>query len=130
MPHYFTREEAEALLPDISIVLHNIQQCNLDIRSVEKELHTLHLRAIGDGHHLREQILMLQSNLERNVMEMRRLLDELHAFGCELKDPDIGLIDFLALRNGREVYLCWHLGEDRIRFWHDLDAGFVGRQPL
>jgi hypothetical protein len=88
------------------------------------------VRAIGNGHHLREQILTLQSNLERNVMEMRRLLDELHAFGCELKDPDIGLIDFLALRNGREVYLCWHLGEDRIRFWHDLDAGFVGRQPL
>jgi hypothetical protein len=47
-----------------------------------------------------------------------------------LKDPTIGLIDFLSLRNDREVYLCWHLGEERINFWHFLDAGFAGRQPL
>jgi hypothetical protein len=58
------------------------------------------------------------------------LINELNGFGCELKDPTIGLIDFLSLRSGREVYLCWHLGEERINFWHYLDAGFAGRQPL
>jgi hypothetical protein len=57
-------------------------------------------------------------------------LHELQAFGCELKDPAIGLIDFLFLRDGKEAYLCWHLGEERIAFWHPLDAGLVGRQPL
>jgi hypothetical protein len=50
--------------------------------------------------------------------------------GCELKGIDEGLIDFRALREGREVYLCWRLGEERIAFWHDIEAGFGGRQPL
>jgi hypothetical protein len=130
MPHYFTREEAEALLPEITIVLRKIQQCNQDIHAIEKDLQVLSVRAMGNGHHLRERILTLQNSVEQYVTEIRELLEELHAFGCELKDPDVGLIDFISLRNGREVYLCWHLGEDRIRFWHDLDTGFAGRQPL
>ena len=130
MPHYFSREEAEALLPEITIVLRKIQQCNQDIHAIEKDLQVLSVRAMGNGHHLRERILTLQNSVEQYVTGIRQLLEELHAFGCELKDPDVGLIDFISLRNGREVYLCWHLGEDRIRFWHDLDTGFAGRQPL
>ena len=130
MPHYFTREEAEALLPEITPVLRKIQQCNQDILTVEQELHVLTIRAMGNGHHLRERILALQGSVERYITEIRRLIEELQAFGCELKDPEKGLIDFLSLRNGREVYLCWYLGEDHIRFWHDLDTGFAGRQPL
>ena len=130
MPHYFTCEEAEALLPEITIVLRKIRQCNQDVRTVEKELQVLSVRAMGNGHHLRERILALQTSMEKYVMDIRRLIDELQVFGCELKDPDKGLIDFLSLRNGREVYLCWHLGEDHIRFWHELDAGFAGRQLL
>jgi hypothetical protein len=47
-----------------------------------------------------------------------------------LRDLDRGLVDFPALREGREVYLCWVDGEDDIAFWHDLDAGFAGRRPL
>ena len=50
--------------------------------------------------------------------------------GILLKDPDRGLVDFPVLREGREVYLCWLLGETTIEFWHDIDAGFAGRQPL
>jgi hypothetical protein len=61
---------------------------------------------------------------------LRILANELATFGCVLKDPDKGLIDFLSLRNGREIYLCWVLGEERINFWHYLDTGFAGRQPL
>ena len=76
------------------------------------------------------RINKLQKELEQLIQTMQALVDELSSFGCELKDPTIGLIDFLSLRNGREVYLCWHLGEERINFWHYLDAGFAGRQPL
>ena len=49
---------------------------------------------------------------------------------CELKDIEQGLIDFRTEREGREVYLCWKLGEPDIRWWHELDAGFAGRRPL
>jgi hypothetical protein len=50
--------------------------------------------------------------------------------GVELKDIEEGLVDFRSMRDGRIVYLCWRQGEDTIAFWHELDAGFAGRQPL
>ena len=61
---------------------------------------------------------------------MRSLATELEEIGCELKDVHTGLLDFRSLREDRVVYLCWRLGEDEIRFWHELDTGFAGRQPL
>ncbi len=57
-------------------------------------------------------------------------LRELTDLGCELKDADRGMVDFRTLRDGRVVYLCWLMDEPRIMFWHELDAGFRGRQPL
>lgn len=130
MTHYFTREEAEALLPEITIVLRKIQDGREQMRAVEEELEVLQVQAMGNGHHLYERIMRLQSEITNSVQVLRTAIEELQGFGCELKNPDTGLIDFLSLRDGREVYLCWHLGEDRIRFWHYLDTGFAGRQPL
>jgi len=130
MAHYFTREEAESLLPQISIVLLQIQDCREVLQQKEEELGALHALAMGNGHHLHVRINNLQKELAEQIQAMQELINELSAFGCELKDPSIGLIDFLSLRNGREVYLCWHLGEERINFWDYLDAGFAGRQPL
>jgi len=130
MAHYFTREEAESLLPQISIVLLQIQDHRKVMQQKEEELGDLHAQAMGNGHHLHIRINKLQKELAEHIQTMQELIDELSSFGCELKDPTIGLIDFLSMRNGREVYLCWHLGEERINFWHYLDAGFAGRQPL
>jgi hypothetical protein len=62
--------------------------------------------------------------------DMRAALMELQATEIVLRDLDRGLIDFPALRDGREVYLCWEEGEDEVAFWHDVDAGYGGRQPL
>ena len=47
-----------------------------------------------------------------------------------LRDIDRGLVDFPALRDGREVYLCWELGENEVAYWHDLEGGYGGREPL
>ncbi|HLH60237.1 MAG TPA: DUF2203 domain-containing protein [Ktedonobacteraceae bacterium] len=130
MAHYFTREEAEALLPQITVVLLQIQKHRQAMQQTEEELGMLNIQAVGNGHHLHGRIAKVQKDLAQQLQVLEALIEELHAFGCELKDPSIGLIDFLSLRNGREVYLCWHLGEERINFWHYLDAGFAGRQPL
>lgn len=130
MARYFTREEAEAFLPAISIVLRKIQAQRQSIRGVQEEIDALRAQSMGNGHHLHERISTMQHGLAARVQELRALIEELQSFGCELKDQDMGLIDFLSLRNGREVYLCWHLGEDGIRFWHELHTGYSGRQPL
>ena len=64
------------------------------------------------------------------VKRLNELLAEINGLGCELKGLDEGLIDFPTERDGRTVYLCWRLGEERIAYWHELDTGFAGRQPL
>ncbi len=130
MAHYFTREEAEALLPQISVVLRKIQERRRELQQSEEELGALRLQAMGNGHHLHERMMELQRELAKHIQALQVLVNDLKEFGCELKDADSGLIDFLSLRNGREIYLCWRLGEKRINFWHRLDAGFAGRQPL
>jgi uncharacterized protein DUF2203 len=63
-------------------------------------------------------------------LELRHALLELQEMEIVLRDLDRGLVDFPALRDGREVYLCWVEGEDEVSFWHELEAGFAGRQPL
>jgi hypothetical protein len=130
MAHYFTREEAESLLPQISRVLLKIQDHRKVMQQKEEELNAHHAQARGNGHHLHVRINKLQNELAELIQTMQEMVAELSSFGCELKDPSIGLIDFLSMRNGREIYLCWHLGEEHINFWHYPDAGFAGRQPL
>ncbi|TMC38144.1 MAG: DUF2203 family protein [Chloroflexi bacterium] len=127
---HITCEEAEALLPQISIVLREIQVKYESVLQTQEELDALRMQAAGDGYHLQDRIMNLQRELSQQAQTLRKLLDELTGFGCVLKDPERGLIDFLSLRSGREIYLCWYLGEERINFWHDLEAGFAGRQPL
>jgi hypothetical protein len=63
-------------------------------------------------------------------LQLRAALAQLQEAEVVLRDLDRGLVDFPALRDGREVYLCWLEGEDEIGYWHDLEAGFAGREPL
>jgi hypothetical protein len=130
MAHYFTREEAETLLPAITLILRRIQDEHERMSIIEGELEVLQVQSMGNGHHLHARIQRLQHAVVEAVQSMRSAVEELEEIGCELKDPATGLIDFLSLRAGREVYLCWRLGEDRIRFWHDLATDVAGRQPL
>jgi hypothetical protein len=61
---------------------------------------------------------------------LRRCAQTIEAMGIELKDMNTGLVDFLAERDGRDVYLCWRYNEPKVAFWHELEAGVAGRQPL
>jgi hypothetical protein len=61
---------------------------------------------------------------------LRQVLEEVQELGCVVKDLDIGLVDFPTLFQGREVYLCWKLGEPAIAFWHGVDEGFAGRKAI
>ncbi len=130
MAHYFTREEAEALLPAIIPVLEQIREQREAMLHVETELSELQMQSMSNGHHLHDRIAGLQRTLEKLIESLQGLAKDLDDFGCVLKDPDMGLIDFLSKRDGRDIYLCWRLGEERILYWHYLNTGFAGRQPL
>ena len=72
--------------------------------------------------------------LERDALALAKEIDgfqqELEQLGIQLKDRRLGLVDFPSEMNGRQILLCWRLGEPEIQFWHDVDAGYAGRQPL
>ena len=103
MPTY-TRAEAERLLPKVRPLLEDLQ---------------------------RRVAAYRRRPTDPVAREIEALLREITELGVEVKDPDRGLIDFRTKLRGREVYLCWQIGEgDHIAFWHDLDTGFAGRKTI
>jgi hypothetical protein len=71
-----------------------------------------------------------EKQLGYTLDRLQILVDELSGVGCELKDYEIGLVDFVGRHQGRDIYLCWKLGEPRIAYWHELKTGYAGRQPI
>ena len=76
-----------------------------------------------------EELAQSQNELETEEDKLRTYIEELKNLGVELKSEE-GLCDFRSMMDGREVYLCWRLGEPEVMYWHELDAGFAGRQRL
>ncbi|MDE3095926.1 MAG: DUF2203 domain-containing protein [Chloroflexota bacterium] len=127
----FTLEQAEALLPQVRDEILAMQALKREIDDLRGGLAQVVERATGNGHVRSEDAIAAQRrHAERLVEQLNERLARLNAWGVELKGLDEGLIDFPGEREGRAVYLCWRLGEERIAWWHELDAGFAGRQPL
>src|SRR5262249_5049146 len=77
-----------------------------------------------------EELAQVEIEIDSQVADLQGYIEELEKLGVELKDLSRGLIDFRSHMDGREVYLCWQLGEDEVAYWHELDAGFGGRHSL
>jgi len=116
----FTLVEANRSLPLVKRIVADIVQTQQVATQLHAQAETLSGREQQNA----------QSELQRQVDRLQEYVDELTDIGVELKDYQTGLIDFIARHQGREVYLCWKLGEDQITHWHELQAGFAGRQPV
>ena len=130
MPRFFTVEEANLELARLRQWLPRIQARRQRLDVVQRKLAELTVIAAGDGNLLEEEVHATQREAKRLTQEVGKLIARVHDLGCELKDIEQGLVDFPSLREGREVYLCWQLGEERVAFWHELNVGFAGRRPL
>jgi hypothetical protein len=117
----FTVEEAEAMLPDLRAALGRMREARqVILRSAERVQDAVTGNGGGpEGREYADAVELLKSEVER-----------LSAEGLILRDVESGLVDFPAEREGRVVYLCWRLGEERIGYWHDIETGFPGRRPL
>jgi hypothetical protein len=116
----FTLEQANRTLPLVRRIVSDIVKTHRTAGELRARLEEM------SGRKQREAQPRLQAMLDR----LQDYIDELYEVGCELKDPQTGLIDFVGRHQGRDVYLCWKLGEQNITHWHELDAGFAGRQPI
>lgn len=130
MPELFTLGEVRALLLTLARLLTAARERKANLSRRETELRQLVEGAAGDGHGLAGRVAAKRREAEVALEELRQAVARIHQLGCELKDLERGLVDFRSERDGRIVYLCWQLGEEDIAWWHELEAGFAGRQPL
>jgi hypothetical protein len=127
---YFTLEDANKALPLVRAIVEDIVHQYGVVEELQQRLsRVLRERRRPSDDAYAEEIEQFQGELETEEEKLRRYSEELRDLGVELKSED-GLCDFRSLMDGREVYLCWRLGEPEILFWHELDAGFAGRQRL
>lgn len=127
----FTRDEARAMLPRLREELIAMQADKREVEALRTSLAEVAQTTTGNGHvrdegRLREQ----RRRAEELVARLNGALTRVNGWGIEIKTVDEGLADFPSERDGRVVYLCWRLGEDDIGWWHEVEAGFAGRQPL
>ena len=122
----FTVQEANALLPNVRIIVGKIQRAHRQLSTYREEAKKAAEAAEQGGGGLTDGVAYASA-----LTDLTLQLAELEALGVQLKDFERGLVDFPSLREGRIVLLCWQLGEgDELEWWHDVDAGFAGRTPL
>ena len=130
-PRIFTPAEARAVLPDVRRHAELLVACRADQLAARAKLFELTAAAQGNGHRLDGELLVaLREEVERAESELAESLAALEEIGVVVKDIDAGLIDFLAIRDGEEVFLCWQVGEPDVTWWHGLEEGFRGRKPI
>ena len=128
---HFTPEEANAALAEVRpLVERMVEQRRAHLEALERQEELEgHIRGNGGGIPP-AALAESAAEVDRLARSLARTVDAIAEHGAQVKDVDEGLIDFPARRGGETVLLCWKLGEDEIRYWHTLDAGFAGRQEL
>jgi hypothetical protein len=135
----FTLSEANRSLPLVKRVVGDIVKTHAQAMKLQHELERQVTAAAASKQTGQAGVAALQQSpsnvtmqdqLDACMSKLEDFVDELSEIGCELKDYQMGLIDFVGRHDGRDVYLCWKLGEESITHWHELDSGFAGRQSV
>ena len=124
MPQYFTLEEANQALKVIRPLMDEVQAIRQKILANQPEAWPAIEKSAGNGGN------RALSDLVQDFERFDHLIHQIQDLGAQIKDINTGLLDFSALKDGREVYLCWQYGEEDIAFWHEVEEGFAGRQPI
>ena len=128
MDRIFTLEEANRTLPLVGRIVDDLVR---DHRLWEDKVREFELATVGSSPEHPDAIAeLLQTEAQRLAREIEGYIAELNALGVIVKGMDTGLVDFRGQTDGRDVYYCWKLGEPSVMYWHEIDAGFVGRQRL
>lgn len=128
----FTLREAQSMLPVLESLLRRSIDAKALIEEVEQEFNVLGERIFLNGGMLVDiaECKRRQAERDRAVNTARDTLSEINAIGVQVKDLDVGLLDFPCMRNGEMVLLCWKMGEATITHYHGTEEGFSGRRPI
>lgn len=127
---YFTVAEANQTLPLVKVIVGDIVRQYGVVDVLQQRLTAVisdHRRPSSDPYS--EELAQTQAELQDEEKSLKSYIDELKRLGVELKSPD-GVCDFYSMKDGREIYLCWRLGEPEVAHWHELNDGSAGRRPL
>ena len=132
MAKRFTLAEAERLLPEIEKIIRQAVALKAQYQEAERALESFTQRVAMRGGMVIDRHAVLRDRAERDRcgQKLKAAIEEIQEHGCVIKDLDIGLVDFPTLFRGREVYLCWKMGERGIGHWHGVDEGFAGRKAI
>jgi hypothetical protein len=130
----FTVDAANRTLPLVKAIVADIVQLYRDVSERKDRIELLQRRRANlpprQNDPYADEVDHIQQDLDREIQRLQGYVDELVGLGVELKDPRTGLVDFPAMIDGHDAYLCWQLGEPQVEFWHTLDSGYSNRQPL
>jgi len=123
---YFTINEAEKLLPHIDRILQRTIKLNkaLDLLS------SIEIEVYDDDYENLRKVTKANKQFHKLSYEFYTNMEKLEDMGCIIKDYEIGIIDFYYRAEDHDIFLCWKLGEKNIRFWHEVDTGYMGRRPI
>jgi hypothetical protein len=128
---HFTVDEANEVLQLVRPLAEELVGVYKRAKRTEQRVAPLRTAVAGNGSvGMRERLQDLERVAAAAGSRMRALVEEIEALGAEVKDLEVGLVDFPAEREGETVLLCWRVGEEEIGYWHGLEEGFAGRRPL
>ncbi len=128
----FTVEEANKMLPLVKAIAADVVELSRDVLDRRQRLEFLKSNRgdVSAGDPYGDELEQMQRDIEKDEEKLMEYVGELRQLGVEPKTLTEGLLDFPAMMDGRLVYLCWKHGEEEVAYWHELEAGFSGRQPL
>ncbi len=126
----FSVEEARALLPQVRPVLERLREAFVELRGSRAMEEAQRRASLADGHPIAMPSPGNEAARERHEETLRECMELLDGWGIQLKDPERGLIDFPHERDGVVVLLCYELSETELAYWHPVETGYAGRQPL
>ena len=124
MVRYYTVEEANQALPRLEVLVIELRRIYQRIVELRPQIQSVLAKSKA------ESGSPAASKMAMAFIHFDDLVKQIADIGAELKDPATGLCDFLARHEGRDIYLCWRLGEERIEWWHDVHTGFAGRRHV
>jgi len=129
---YFTLDEANQLIPKLIPLLEQLRVLRADIDKLEVAADSLELilEPEKEDSRVHQELKLKMQELEQLITLMNEKIQQIESYGCFLKSIEMGLVDFLSQNEENPIYLCWSLGEDEVKHWHEIGQGFANRKLL